>query len=64
MRQKLAGLILVALTLTAAPKPAQQCRNSCDVTYRFCMQTAAGKLGKKQCQVNRAKCKKTCGPVH
>jgi hypothetical protein len=52
--------ILMALTLTAAPSHQAQCRNSCDVTYTFCMQRAIGKLGKSQCKGNRAGCKKSC----
>ena len=63
MRRTIAALILMALTLTAAPSKLQQCKNSCDISYRFCMQTAIGKFGKKQCQVNRNNCKRTCGPV-
>ncbi len=52
--------ILMALTLTAAPSHQAQCKNSCDVTYNFCMQRAIGKLGKKQCKANRSGCKKSC----
>ena len=57
-----AVLAVMALTLTAAPSKQRQCKNSCDVAYRFCMQTAIGKFGKKTCRVNRSNCKKTCPP--
>jgi hypothetical protein len=55
-------MILMALTLTAAPSKQQQCKNSCDIAYRFCMETAIGKFGKKTCKANRSMCKKTCPP--
>jgi len=56
----LAAMILMALTLTAAPSHQKQCKNSCDVSYRFCMQRAIGKLGHKQCAATRTTCKKGC----
>ena len=57
-------MILVALTLTAAPSKQQQCKNSCDISYRFCIRTAIGPLGKKTCKVNRNSCRKTCAATH
>lgn len=62
MRRQIAALILMALTLTAAPSKQRQCKNQCDIAYRFCMQTAIGKFGKKTCQANRRNCKKGCRP--
>jgi Tfp pilus assembly protein PilE len=52
--------ILMALTLTAAPSHQAQCKNSCDVTYNFCIHRAVTKLGKSQCKANRSGCKKSC----
>lgn len=60
MRPYLAVMILMAVTLTAAPSKQKQCKNSCDITYKFCTQRAIGKLGHKQCTANRAACKKSC----
>jgi len=53
-------MILVALTLTAAPSKQQQCKNSCDISYRNCIRTAVGPLGKKTCKAYRKACKKSC----
>jgi hypothetical protein len=64
MRKTFAAAILAALTLTAAPSHQQQCKNSCDIAYRFCIQTAFNKYGKKTCKANRASCKKTCPATH
>jgi hypothetical protein len=63
MRAYLAAAILMALTLTAAPSPQKQCKNSCDVSYNFCVQRAIGKLGHQQCKATRANCKKSCPAV-
>jgi hypothetical protein len=63
MRPILAAMILMALTLTAAPSRQKQCKNSCDVTYTFCMQHAIGKLGRHQCKANRAACKRGCPAI-
>jgi hypothetical protein len=60
MRPTLAAMILMALTLTAAPSKQKQCKNSCDITYHFCTQRAIGKLGHKQCVASRSTCKKSC----
>lgn len=62
MRPYLAALVLVfmALTLTAAPSKQKQCKNSCDITYHFCMQRNFTKVGRKQCSAQRASCKKSC----
>ena len=51
---------LMALTLSAAPSHQKQCKNSCDVGYRFCKEHAIGKLGRKQCSAMRSTCKKGC----
>ena len=64
MRVYLAVLILMALTLTAAPSRQAQCKSHCDVDYNFCMQRAIGKLGHKTCRANRSNCKKGCPAVH
>jgi len=53
-------LSLMALTLTAAPSKQKQCKNSCDITYHFCMQHAFTKFGKKQCSAQRSNCKRGC----
>ena len=58
-----AVLAVMALTLTAAPSKQRQCKNSCDVSYHFCVQHAIGKLGHKQCSAMRASCKKGCPAV-
>jgi hypothetical protein len=52
-------LVAMALTLTAAPSKQRQCRNSCDISYHFCIQHA-NKFGKKQCAATRANCKHGC----
>jgi hypothetical protein len=52
--------VLMALTLTAAPDHQAQCKNSCNISYNFCMMRAVGKLGKQQCRANRKNCKKGC----
>jgi hypothetical protein len=51
---------LMALTLSAAPSKQQQCKNSCDISYHFCVQHAFNKFGKKQCAATRATCKRGC----
>jgi hypothetical protein len=55
-----AVLALTSLTLFAAPSKQKQCKNSCDVSYHFCMMHAIGKLGKKQCSAMRSSCKHGC----
>lgn len=64
MRPYVATVVLafMALTLTAAPGKQKQCKNSCDITYHFCMMHAIGKLGKKQCAASRGTCKHGCAP--
>jgi hypothetical protein len=51
---------LMALTLSAAPSKQQQCKNSCDISYHFCVKRAFNKFGRKQCAATRATCKKGC----
>jgi|HubBroStandDraft_6_1064221.scaffolds.fasta_scaffold93738_3 hypothetical protein len=62
MRFLIAALVL----LTAAPavdatSVKAQCKNRCQVNYKFCLNRATTKKGKAQCKVERKSCHGTCG---